>query len=153
MKKSVLALIFGLTLSSTSVFAQDANDTLVSTLAVTLSPTITVIRLLDTTTATAATGSFGSLASAAVSFAATIESVEAKGVNAKNELREEATIVIDLLADGRAVKMRDFKTLAATIADLKNNSEASLEISEAAERNEVSFEIMAVKAIMLATEV
>jgi hypothetical protein len=149
MKKSLLAMVLGLAISSGSALAQDA---LASTLAVTLSPTITVIRLLDTTTATVATGSLGSLATGAASFAATIESVEAKGVNAKAELREEATVVIDLLADGQAVKMRNFKTLAAAIADLKNNEAASLEISEAADRNEVSFEIMAVKAIMLATD-
>lgn len=129
-----------------------AQDVLASTLAITLSPTITVIRLLDSTTATVATGTLGSLASGAASFAATVESVEAKGVNAKNELREEATIAIDLLANGESVRMRDFKTLAAAIADLKNNDAASMEISEAAARNEVSFEIMAVKAIMLATD-
>lgn len=149
MKKSIMALVLGLAISSGSAMAQDA---LASTLAITLSPTITVIRLLDSTTATVATGTLGSLASGAASFAATIESVEAKGVNAKNELREEATIAIDLLANGEAVKMRDFKTLAAAIADLKNNDAASMEISEAAARNEVSFEIMAVKAIMLATD-
>lgn len=149
MKKSLLAMVLGLAITSGSAFAQDA---LASTLAVTLSPTITVIRLLDTTTATVATGTLGSLASGAASFAATIESVEAKGVNAKAELREEATVVIDLLADGQAVKMRNFKTLAAAIADLKNNEAASMEISEAAARSEVSFEIMAVKAIMLATD-
>lgn len=149
MKKSLLAMVLGLAITSGSAFAQDA---LASTLAVTLSPTITVIRLLDTTNATVATGTLGSLASGAASFAATIESVEAKGVNAKAELREEATVVIDLLADGQAVKMRNFKTLAAAIADLKNNEAASIEISEAAARSEVSFEIMAVKAIMLATD-
>lgn len=149
MKKSILAMVLGLVMTTGTAMAQDA---LASTLAVTLSPTITVIRLLDTTTATVATGTLGSLASAAASFAATIESVEAKGVNAKAEMREEATVVIDLLADGQAVKMRNFKTLAAAIADLKNNEAASLEISEAAEKNQVSFEIMAVKAIMLATE-
>jgi hypothetical protein len=102
MKKSLLAMVLGLAISSGSALAQDA---LASTLAVTLSPTITVIRLLDTTTATVATGSLGSLATGAASFAATIESVEAKGVNAKAELREEATVVIDLLADGQAVKI------------------------------------------------
>lgn len=149
MKKSILAITLGLVMTTGTAMAQDA---LASTLAVTLSPTITVIRLLDTTTATMATGSLGSLASAAASFAATIESVESKGVNAKAELREEATVVIDLLSEGQAVKLREFKTLAAAIADLKNNEAASAEISEAAAKNEVSFEIMAVKAIMLATD-
>ncbi len=150
MKKSLLGMVLGLALTSGAAMAQE--DVLASTLAVTLSPTITVIRLLDTTTATVATGTLASLGSAAVSFAATIESVESKGVNAKAELREEATVVIDLLSEGQAVKMRDFKTLAATIADLKHNEAASLEISEAASASQVSFEVMAVKAIMLATD-
>ena len=54
MKKSLLGMVLGLALTSGAAMAQE--DVLASTLAVTLSPTITVIRLLDTTTATVATG-------------------------------------------------------------------------------------------------
>lgn len=150
MKKSILALVLGLTISG-GAFAQ-VEEAFASTLALTISPTITVIRLLDTTSATVATGSLGSLVSAVASFAATVESVESKGVAAKNELREEATMAIDLLANGERVKLKNFRTLAAMIAELKVNEAASLEIEMAASSHQVSFEVMAVKAIMISTE-
>lgn len=150
MKSALIATLIGLTFSA-GAFAQ-AKDKLISTLAVVLSPSITTIRLLDTTTALAATGSLKSLKSMAEVYGATIQSVESKGVNAKNELREESVLVIDLLANGQAVKMKDFRILAATIADLKNNEEAFLEIQSGAEKNQVSFEIMAVKIISAVVE-
>lgn len=150
MKKSMIGLVLGLSLASFSAMAQ---DNLTVTAAVIISPTITTVRLLASTVATTATGSLAKLESAQKTFQATIYSVEAKGANAKAELREEATMAIDVLVNGEELVMRDYKTLSSMIDDLKNNEVTSLEISEAARKNEVSFEVMAINAIMLASDI
>lgn len=112
---------------------------------VTLSPTLSTVAIFGDSSESSGT-------TALVSLASSDDSIESKGVNAKNELREEGAIVVDLLVNGQEVKLKNFKTLSAMIADLKTNEVTRLEIEEAASKAEVSFEVMALKAIMIATE-
>jgi hypothetical protein len=115
----------------------------------TLSPTLSTIELLGNNDSDSAASSVTTVAY----FYVSSSSIELKGVNVKNELREEGALAIDLLVNGEEVQLRNFKTLSAMINELRYNEASRLEIEEAANKAEVSFEIMALKAIMLATEV
>ncbi|GEM_PF-5437406 len=128
---------------STSLFAQES---LFSTTMITLSPTLSTVEVFGD-----ASESLG--LSAITTFASSYASIEEKGAHAQNELREEGAMVVDLLVNGKTVQMKNFKTLSAMIDKLKYNEVTRLEIQEAANQSEVSFEIMALKAILLSTEI
>ena len=139
--KFLLSIVCFLGLS-TGAFAQDFSLGLSM---VTLSPTLSTVAIFGDSSESSGT-------TALVSLASSYGTIESKGVNAKNELREEGAMVVDLLVNGQEVELKKFKTLSAMIADLKTNEVTRLEIEEAASKAEVSFEVMALKAIMIATE-
>lgn len=145
--KLIASAVFLLSFT-TGVFAQEMNAGLASS-TITLYPTYSISKFFGGTTY-----SIGHVtATSSLKLYGSISSVEEKGANAKHELREEGTEVIDLLSLGEEVQLRKFKTLSAMITELKQDEVSRLEIEAAAEKNQVSFEVMAIKAIMLATEV
>ncbi len=139
--KKILSFLF-VAMVSSGAFAQEA---FISTTMLTISPTILTAGLFGE-----ASESLG--ISALLIGASTFDIVDEKGNNAKNELREESSIAAALLLDGKKVALKEFKTLSAMIDELKYNEMSKLEIEAAANKAQVSFEVMAIKQILLITE-
>jgi hypothetical protein len=141
--------ILGFILLTTLSFNLFAQSVLESSTALTISPTALVLQTIgamtESVSGTIATGSLGSLAS-------TVGTIQAKGVNEKKALNNEANQAYFGLVNHQAVNLNEYKALTNMIDELKNNEQASNEITEEASKRGVAFEVIALGSILVATE-